>query len=221
MKHTTLPLILLTLVLLPSAFAAEQIGTVTASETFELAGTQVPTSAARSVPLMDRDQVKTSTSTAIIMLEDGSRIAVDKNSALRLQRLGAEMLLCLEEGSLRFNAAEGSRLVVCALNRRIELQGPSEGTVSINGPAEVLANVEKGAPVVVIENEACTCEPATPAPLLTDTKPTGAGGAAGTGVGVSTQAIVIIGVGAAAATAASIAVFGGDEELPPRSPAAP
>ena len=211
MKHATLPLILFTLVLLPSAFAAEQIGTVTASEAFELAGTQLPASAARAVPLMDRDEVKTFTSTAIIMLEDGSRIAVDKNSALRLQRLGAEMLLCLEEGSLRFNAAEGSRLMVCALNRRIELQAPSEGTVSIKGPAEVLANVEKGAPVVVIEDEVCTCEAGLAAPLFTDTKPTG----------VSTQAIVIIGAGAAAATTAVIVVLGEDEELPPRSLVAP
>ena len=160
---------------------------------------------------MDRDEVKTFTSTAIIMLEDGSRIAVDKNSALRIQRLGAEMLLCLEEGSLRFNAAEGSRLVVCALNRRIELQAPSEGTVSIKGPAEVLANVEKGAPVVVIEDEVCTCEAGLPGPLFTDTKPTG----------VSTQAIVIVAAVAAAGTGIGIAVFGGDEELPPRSPAAP
>jgi len=48
MKHATLPLILFTLVLLPSAFAAEQIGTVTASEAFELAGTQLPASAARA-----------------------------------------------------------------------------------------------------------------------------------------------------------------------------
>ncbi len=53
MKHKTLPLIFSTLVLFSSAFAAEQIGTVTASEAFELAGTQIPASAARSVPLMN------------------------------------------------------------------------------------------------------------------------------------------------------------------------
>jgi len=52
----------------------------------------------------------------------------------------------------------------------------------------------------------CTCELAkeTQAPLLTRNK-----------------AIVIVAAVAAAATAAGIAVFGGDEELPPRSPAAP
>ena len=206
MKHKILPLILFTLVLFSSTFAAEQIGTVTASEAFELAGTQIPASAASSVPLMNRDKVKTTTSIAIIMLEDGSRIAVDKNSTLRLQRLGEEMLLCLEEGALRFNAAEGSRLVVCALNRRIELQAPSEGTVSIEGPDEVLANVEKGAPVVVIEDAMCTCEPEKPAPFLTRNK-----------------AIVIVTAGAAAATAIGIGVLGGDgaPPLPPLSPFAP
>ena len=195
MKHKTLPLIFSTLVLFSSAFGAQQIGTVTASEAFELAGARVPASAARSLPLMNGDKVKTSTSTAIIMLEDGSRIAVDKNSTLRVQRLGEEMLLCLEEGALRFNAAEGSRLVVCALTRRIELQALSEGTVSITGPDEVLVNVEKGAPVVVIEDTTCTCEP---------------------GRKMLPLAIVIVTAGVG--TAVGIAVLGGDEPSPPPLP---
>ena len=52
LKHKTFSLILFTLVLFSNAFATEQIGTVTASGAFELAGTQVPASAARSMPLM-------------------------------------------------------------------------------------------------------------------------------------------------------------------------
>ena len=204
MKHKTFPLILFALVLSSSAFAAEQIGTVTASGAFELAGTQVPGSAARSMPLTNGDKVATTTSTAVIMLQDGSRIAVDQNSALRLQRLGEEMLLCLEEGAMRFNAAEGSRLVVCALARRIELQAPSEGTLSIKGPEEVLANVEKGAPVVVIEDATCTCEPENPAPFLTRNK-----------------AIVIVTAGATAGTGIGIALTRGEDKLPRRSPIAP
>ena len=91
---------------------------------------------------------------------------------------------------MRFSAAEGSRLVVCALARRIEIQAPSEGTVSIGGPAEVLANVENGAPVVVIEDATCTCEPEkTAVPLLTRK------GA----ILTSNKAIVIVVAGAAAA----------------------
>ena len=204
MKHKTFPLILFALVLFSSAFAAEQIGTVTASGAFELAGTQVPASAARSMPLMNGDKVVTTTSTAVMMLQDGSRIAVGQNSALRLRRFGEEMLLCLEEGAMRFKAAEGSRLVVCALERRIELQAPSEGTVSIKGPEEVLANVEKGAPVVVIEDATCTCEPEKPAPFLTRNK-----------------AIVIVTAGASAGTGIGIALTRGEDILPPRSPSAP
>ena len=211
MQHKIVPLILFALVSFSSVFAAEQIGTVTASEAFELSGTQIPASAARSVPLMNRDQVKTTTSAAIIMLEDGSRIAVDKNSTLRLQRLGVETLLCLEEGTLRFNAAEGSRLVVCALNRRIELQGPSEGTVSIKG-AEVLANVEKGEPVVVIEDATCSCETEKAVPVLTRGKAP---------LLTKTQAIVIVTAGAAAGTGIAIAVLGGEDPLPQRSPFSP
>ena len=212
MQHKIVPLILFTLVSFSSVFAAEQIGTVTASEAFELSGTQIPASAARFVPLMNRDQVKTTTSAAIIMLEDGSRIAVDKNSTLRLQRLGVETLLCLEEGTLRFNAAEGSRLVVCALNRRMELQGPSDGTVSIKGPAEVLANVEKGAPVVVIEDATCSCETEKAVPVLTRGKAP---------LLTKTQAIVIVTAGAAAGTGIAIAVLGGEDPLPQRSPFSP
>jgi len=149
MKRKTFPLILLMLVLFSSAFAAEQIGTVTASGDFGLAGTRVPGSAARSVPLTNGYKVVTTTTAAAIMLEDDSRIVVDQNSALTLQLLGEEMLLCLKAGAMRFSAAEGSRLVVCALERRIEIQAPSEGTVPIEGPEEVLANVEKGAPSAI------------------------------------------------------------------------
>ena len=206
MKHKTFPLILFALILSSSAFAAEQIGTVTASGAFELAGTQVPGSAARSMPLTNGDKVVTTTSTAVIMLEDGSRIAVDQNSALRLQRLDEETLLCLEKGAMRFNAAEGSRLLVCALERRIEIQASSEGTVSIEGPGEVQANVEKGAPVVVIEDATCTCEPEKPAAISSGS--------------TRTKAIVIVGVGAAVGAGLGIALIGDDDEppLPPRSP---
>ena len=139
----------------------------------------------------------TTTSSAVILLQDSSRIAIDQNSELRLRRFGEEMLLCLEEGAMRFKAAEGSRLVVCALARRIEIQALSEGTVSIEGPEEVLVNVEKGAPVVVIEDVTCTCEPEKPAPLLTRRK-----------------AIVIAGVGAAAGTGIGIALTRGKDTLP-------
>ena len=210
MKHKTFPLILSVFILFSSAFAAEQIGTVTASGAFELAGTQVPSSAARSMPLTNGDQVVTTTSTAMIMLEDESRIAVAQNSALRLQRHGEEMLLCLEKGDIRFSAAENSRLVACALARRIVIQAPSEGTVSIEGPEEVSANVEKGAPVVVIEDATCTCEAGKSALLLT-------------GMSAGTKAIVIVGVGAAAATGIGVAAAGGEDEtpLPPLSPSQP
>ena len=212
MKRKTLPLIVFTLVLFSSAFGAQQIGTVTASGTFELAGTQVPASAAHSTPLMNGDKVKSTTSTAIIMLEDGSRIALDKNSTLRPRRLGEETLLCLEAGALRFNAAEGSQLVVCALARRIELQAPSEGTVSIKGPDEVLANVEKGAPVVVIEDATCTCGQKKTVPALTKAK-----GPFLTG----TKAIVIVTAGVATA-GIGIAVSGEDQQsFSPRSPIVP
>ena len=206
MKYETFPLVLLVLMFVSSAFAADQIGTVTASGSFTLSETQVPASAARSVPLMNGDKVATTTSTASIMLQDGSRIAVDKDSALRVQRRGEETLLCLEQGAMRFGAAEGSQLVVCALDRRIELQAPSEGIIVIKGPDEVQVNTEKGAPVVVVEDATCTCEPEKPTPFLT-----------------RKRAVVTASVGAAAATAISLAVFGGDEEptsppLPPRSP---
>lgn len=211
MKLKTFPLILLALVLFSSAFAAEQIGTMTASGAFELAETQVPASAARSTPVLNGDKVVTTTSSAVILLQDSSRIAIDQNSELRLRRFGEEMLLCLEEGAMRFKAAEGSRLVVCALARRIEIQALSEGTVSIEGPQEVLVNVEKGAPVVVIEDATCTCEPEKPAaPLLTRK------GA----ILTSTKAIVIVAAGAAAGTVIGIAALK-ESKLDSLSPSEP
>jgi len=219
MKHNTFPLILLVLVLFSSAFAAEQIGTVTASGDFVLAGTQVPGSAARSVPLTSGDKVVTTMSDAAIMLEDGSRIVVDQNSALTLQfrgwsfpagKVGEEMLLCLEAGAMRFSAAEDSRLVVCAMERQIAIQALSEGTVSIEGPQEVVAKVEKGAPVVVSKDATCTCESGIP--LLPPVTKNGK---------ATTVAVAVAAVGAGAGVGIFALTRGGGEPPVVISPSQP
>ena len=148
--------LLFALSLAGSEGAAERLGTVTSSESVTLRGTQVPGSAARSMPFLNGDRILTSTSTARILLDDATRIILDKRSELQVRRSGSETMLCLDDGGMQFSVPEGAQVITCALGRRIEIQSPAEGSVSIRGPNEVLATAGTGS-VVVVENATCSC----------------------------------------------------------------
>jgi hypothetical protein len=206
MKRNVFPFVLFVLMVSSSAYAAKQIGIVTGSGTFELAGTQVPSSAARSLPLMSAERIETSEFPATTVLQDGSRIVVNKDSAVVLEQIGEDIVLSLEHGSLRFEAVEGSHLIVFALARRIELQAPSEGTVSIETPEEVRVSVEQGPPAVVIDSASSDSETAKT-----------------TSSRKKRRAVVIVVAGTAVGTGLGLAVLGTEEasQLPERSPVSP
>ncbi len=137
--------------------AAEQVGTITASGPFQLRAAAVPASAAAALPLLDGDEVVTADSTAIIKLWDSSRVGMGENARVKVQRVDAGKMVCLEAGALEFSAPETSRLLVCARGRQVEIQAPAEGTVSLVGPDnQVLINAEEGA-VAVRDDVTCSC----------------------------------------------------------------
>ena len=145
------------LALASGASAAEQIGTITASGPFQLRGAAVPASAAAALPLLNGNEVVTTDSTAIMQLLDSSRVGMGENSQVKVQRVDEGTMVCLEEGAIEFNAAENSRLLVCARGRRLEIQAPAEGMISFGGPQnEVLVNAEEGA-VLVRDDITCSC----------------------------------------------------------------
>ena len=186
------------LALASGASAAEQIGTITASGPFQLRGAAVPASAAAALPLLNGDEVLTMDSTAILQFLDFSRVGMGENSQVKVQRVDEGTMVCLEEGAIEFDAAENSRLLVCARGRRLEIQAPAEGMISFDGPGnEVLVNAEEGA-VSVRYDITCSC-------------------------GRKRLLLPYIIIGGAAAITVPLAILTGREPppLPPLSPNAP
>ena len=186
-------ILLLALLALP-AFGAKQLGTITASGPIYLRGANVPGAAATSLPLLEGDRVVTGmTSTAVIQFLDSSRVDVFEESDLKVKVVDEETVICLEEGSIRFAAAPEARLVVCARDRRIEINAPSEGTITIDEESgQVVIEADEGA-VTLLEERECSCDSKFP--------------------------VLPFFLGAAGATAGTIAII--REEQPPRSGSAP
>lgn len=180
------------------AWAAERVGTITAAGPIQMRGAPVPGAAAQSLVLMSGDEVVTTTSMAVISFLDTSRVAMEKDTRLTVERSAAGTMVCLAEGSIRYTAPQGSRLLICALGRLIRPEVPSEGTVIIEAPDRVRAVGERGS-VQVEEAGSCACG-GKPVAWLTRKK-----------------AVVLVGAGAGAATAIGIAATR-PAELPPRSP---
>lgn len=192
--------ILVAHLLILDARAANQVGTITASGSFKLRGVSVPGPAAQSLPLVSGDEIETQSATAIILLPDGSRVMIDKNSRLEIQQERNETILCLDQGALEFNAVAGSRLTICALGRPVHVIAPAEGAVSVEG-AETVRALAKTGSVHVDENQTCQCKGQKP--RLTRKK-----------------AIVLVVAAGATATGISIARARASE-LPDRSESTP
>ena len=193
LRSNLFSILLLALLALP-AFGAKQLGTITASGPIYLLGANVPGAAATSLPLLEGDRVVTGmTSTAVIQFLDSSRVDVFEESDLKVKVVDEETVICLEEGSIRFAAAPEARLVVCARDRRIEINAPSEGTITIDEESgQVVIEADEGA-VTLLEERECSCDSKFP--------------------------VLPFFLGAAGATAGTIAII--REEQPPRSGSAP
>jgi hypothetical protein len=195
--------VVLFLVLAWVAVAAEQMGTVSGSG-LTLRGNAVP-GAAESLPLTSGDEVVTSTGPAVISLADKSAITAEANTQLWIERQAKRTMICVSRGALRFSAAPGAGITICALGRPVELEPGSEGTVTIEAPDRVHAVASKGA-VRVVEGGTCGCA-AMPA-------------AAKKGWSTPKKVAVVVGVagGAAAGTAIGLAVSGAPAPVSPSKP---
>lgn len=186
-------ILLLALLALP-AFAAQQLGTITASGPIYLRGARVPSAAATSLPLLEGDRIVTGiTTTATIQFLDSSRVDIFEESNLKVKVVDEETVICLEEGAIRFAAAPEAQLVVCVRDQRIEINAPSEGTITIDEESgQVVVEADEGA-VTLFEERECSCDSKFP--------------------------VLPIILGAAGATAGTIAII--RDEQPPHSGVVP
>jgi ferric-dicitrate binding protein FerR (iron transport regulator) len=184
---------------LSAAFGATPLGSITASGSFDLSGVSVPAVAARSLPVVSGDEVKTADATAILLLEDRSRVTVGKQAQLRIERSGPSIRLLLARGGIRFHTGPSPRLQILATGHLLTPEVQSEGVVTAEGSDKGSASADQGS--VQVEDQKTGKKT-----WLTRRK-----------------AIVLTAAGAAAATAVGLAVGTAEPppQLPPRSPSEP
>lgn len=92
------------------AWAADPVARVTSAGPIELSGNPVPTPAAASLPLVAGDEITTSSSAALLVFRDRSRLMVAPNSRVKLEGDGASIMLRISRGGAELYASKGSSI---------------------------------------------------------------------------------------------------------------
>lgn len=119
------------------SYAAEPIANIRSSTTFKVQGVSVPSTVTTAWPLVSGDEIVTGSSSASILLNDGSRVNVEKDSRVKLETAAGETTLRILSGSLFYKKADQSRLSVFSMDSRVKLA--SQGVVAAKPTGTALA----------------------------------------------------------------------------------
>ena len=128
-----------TSVLLSVAFMAAASppgGTVTASGSFRLNGTEVPAAAAVSVPIGGGDEVSTTDAAAVLRFADDAVLILAPRSSLKTEAKQDRLLVHLNSGSLEYKLSSASRITI--LNRGKAVEGKLDGAISASKGSKAL-----------------------------------------------------------------------------------
>jgi hypothetical protein len=114
-----------------SVLAGTPLGTIASLGPVKLSGSQISPSAVSSWPVVSGDEIVTTTSLALIRLQDRSTITLNRNSQAKLVNVGGRTRLQLSQGSASYKLSSGSQLQIYALDRLVTPQFGQAGTVSI------------------------------------------------------------------------------------------
>jgi len=103
------------LLLATLALAAPPVATVSSSGSLSLNGVTLAPNGVPSWPLVPGDTLATSAAPAVILFQDRTRLTVEKNSKLKLDRDGGRLLVRLLEGALAYHLAPSSQLRFASL----------------------------------------------------------------------------------------------------------
>lgn len=139
-KRIGLLLLIPALVLL----GAPPLATVTHSPGLALNGNSLAATGVSSWPLVAGDSLATTTTAAMVVFPDQSRLALEKNSRVKLEQDGDKVVVRLLEGALAYRLGPGSRVQLSALGRSLTPASNLEGKVSIVGRQVVEGAVPPG-----------------------------------------------------------------------------
>ncbi len=111
------------------ALAAGPIASVGTSDTLSLNGVSIAPAGVPSWPLVAGDTLATSGAPAVILFQDKTRLTLEKNSRVKLDREGGHLLVRLLEGALAYRLTPGSQLRFANLGR----PAMPQGTLSLVG----------------------------------------------------------------------------------------
>lgn len=109
----------------PALRSARPVGYVRSSEPFRLRGTTVPSAVTRFLPVLEGDDIATSSASAVLTFMDGSRVTLARQSRAKLEGGGARTRVRLLDGSLQYRLSESPKVEI--YNRDL----PQAGSIGI------------------------------------------------------------------------------------------
>ena len=138
-----------------SAMAESPVGTVGGKGALEISGSLVNLTALSSLPLAADDTIKTVSGSAMISLSDRSRVLLEKNSELKVERTGGNLSIYLLKGGLSFKTNPQSQIKIFAQNQEMRSPLQTAGSVTlVSGTA-----ISSSTPSAAIETLSVTAEP--------------------------------------------------------------
>ena len=114
-----------------SAMAESPVGTVGGKGTLEISGSPVNLTALSSLPLAVGDTIKTASGSAMISLSDRSRVLLEKNSELKIERTGGNLSIHLLKGGLSYKLSSQSPIRIVAQNQEMRSPLQTAGSVTL------------------------------------------------------------------------------------------
>ena len=115
------------------AAGAEQRGTAATSAGLHVNGAAVPTTGAKTWPVMAGDEIRTAGAPTVLTLRDGSKIVLGANSAAKLETTasGAESLR-LVSGGMRYEMSAEARTQLVVNNQPLVVTPGATGTAGMD-----------------------------------------------------------------------------------------
>lgn len=119
------------------------VASAIASGPFILGGLRIPTEGVPSWPVLAGDRIASGVSLVTITTTDGSRINVDRNSVVTVERTPAGVSVRVEQGTATYNLTRGGVTEV-VLTRASTPPASGSGTISTIGTVKPVGGVGSG-----------------------------------------------------------------------------
>jgi len=115
------------------AAGAEQRGTAVAAAGLQVNGNAIPTTGAKTWPVMAGDEIRTAGAPTVLTLRDGSKIVLGANSAAKLETTaaGAESLR-LVSGGMQYTMSNEAKTQLVVNNQPLVVTPGATGTAGLD-----------------------------------------------------------------------------------------